>query len=117
MSGRDARLRAPRRRLRSGLSLLELVATLGILGILATLLVPRVAGLVGSGNSSSCQTLKAQIELQSLRWKRSRGAWPAANLADIGADPQYFPTGLPVCPVTGDAYTIDAQGRVQGHTH
>lgn len=117
MSTLDESCETRRRTPRSGLSLLELAATLGMLGLLAALTIPRVAGFVGAGHAASCQTLAAQVELQALRWKRNRGSWPAANLADIGADPAYFPTGLPTCPVTGAAYALDAQGRVQGHAH
>ena len=40
-------------------------------------------------------------------WKRNNSSYPAANLSDIGADTAYFPSGLPVCPVDGTAYTID----------
>ena len=51
-------------------------------------------------------------------WKRNNGSYPAANLSDIGADTTYFPSGLPVCPVDGTAYTINTTtGLVIGHTH
>jgi hypothetical protein len=37
-------------------------------------------------------------------------------LSDIGADPDYFPDGLPTCPSTGAAYRLDpVTHRVVGH--
>jgi hypothetical protein len=37
-----------------------------------------------------------------------KGAWPALDLTDIGADVNYFPGGLPTNPVDGSAYTVNA---------
>jgi hypothetical protein len=50
-------------------------------------------------------------------WRHNTGAWPAANLSDIGANVTYFPNSVPACPFDGTAYTIDATGRVVGHSH
>lgn len=45
------------------------------------------------------------------------GNWPANNLSDIGADVNYFPQGIEVCPISGEAYRLDATNhRVIGHT-
>ena len=114
------KLAAPRRTAsnRGGLSLTELMAVLGILGVLAVLIVPRVAGHHDTSKRATCDTNQAEIELQVKLWRRNQGAYPAANLSDIGADTNYFPSGLPLCPVDGTAYTIDTtSGLVVGHTH
>ena len=43
---------------------------------------------------------------------------PLANLSDVGGDINYFPEGLPLCPVDSSAYTIDnTTGLVIGHNH
>jgi hypothetical protein len=52
-----------------------------------------------------------------MLWRRANGTWPAADLSAIGADANYFPEGLPTCPVDGAVYTIDTNGAVVGHTH
>ena len=107
-----------RRSGRRGLSLTELMAVLGILGVLAALIVPRVAGHHDTSTRASCHAQQGEIELQVKLWRRNEGAYPAANLSNIGADSAYFPSGLPVCPVDGTAYTIDTtSGLVNGHTH
>jgi general secretion pathway protein G len=92
---------------RSGFSLMELLAVVTILGIIAAIIVPRV--------SVSSDTAKAKVNLHSKatinsaveRWYVEKGAWPATNLSDIGADMNYFPSGLPTNPVDGTAYTLN----------
>jgi general secretion pathway protein G len=99
-------------------SLMELMAVLVILGILAAVMVPRLSGSQDSAKKSGCYANKGDIELQVKLWKRNKSTYPAANLSDIGADTAYFPGGLPVCPVDGTSYTINTTtGRVTGHTH
>src|SRR3954465_12590921 len=99
-------------------SLMELMAVLIILGILAAVIVPRLAAPQVASKKSACYANKGDIELQVKLWKRNKSTYPAANLSDIGADTSYLPGGLPVCPVDGTAYTINTTtGCVVGHTH
>jgi prepilin-type N-terminal cleavage/methylation domain-containing protein len=100
-----------------GLSLMELLAVLAIVSVLTVLLVPRVAGHTGDARRAACHLNQGEIELQCQLWRRTQGAFPNATLSGIGADSQYFPEGLPTCPVDGSAYTIDASGLVVGHEH
>lgn len=103
---------------RAGLSLLELVATVAILGVLAALALPRVTGSLDEGKRSACFVQRAEIELQAMRWRKANGTWPATTLTDIAIDPDYFPEGVPTCPVDGSSYAIDGStGAVIGHTH
>ena len=98
-------------------SLLEVLAVVTILGILAALVIPRLAGSTEEADRNACFVNQGDIEIQAHLWRRHNGVWPAASLNDIGGDDQYFPEGLPTCPVDGSAYTIDATGQVVGHTH
>jgi prepilin-type N-terminal cleavage/methylation domain-containing protein len=101
-----------------GLSLMELMATVAILAVLAAMIVSRVAGHRDSAYRNTCHAQKGEIELEVQRWRTNTGSYPAANLSDIGADTDYFPEGLPICPVDGTTYTIDTiDGLVSGHTH
>lgn len=102
----------------SAFSLIEAMAALAILGILAAVIVPRLSTQQVSAKKSGCYVNKGDIELQIKLWKRNKSSYPAADLSDIGANASYFPGGLPVCPVDGTAYTINTTtGRVTGHTH
>ncbi|MDA1055502.1 MAG: prepilin-type N-terminal cleavage/methylation domain-containing protein [Planctomycetota bacterium] len=108
------RRRGPRR----GLSLLEVLAVVTLMGIIAMIVVPRLAhsGVVTKANS--CFTTKGVIEVQAELWFRNKGNPPAANLTNIMADTSYFPDGAVTCPVDGAAYEIDTTTmRVNGHAH
>lgn len=101
-----------------GLSMLEMLLVLVVVGITAAIVLPRISQNSAPAKKSACYTLKGHIEVQAQLWHRNKGDWPAADLSDIGAAPAYFPDGLPVCPVDGSAYTFDqASHRVAGHSH
>ena len=102
----------------AGFSLLELLAVVTILGVLAAVAISRMAGSNDTADVATCHVYKGDIEVQAELWNHNTGSWPAANLGTIGADVNYFPEGLPTCPVDGTTYTIDpSTGRVVGHTH
>jgi general secretion pathway protein G len=100
-----------------GFTLLELMAALAIIGVLAMLGWGRMTGGQSESKSAACEAHKGNIEIQAELWRHNTGAWPATNLLNIGGDVNYFPEGLPTCPVDGTAYTIDSSGRVVGHSH
>jgi prepilin-type N-terminal cleavage/methylation domain-containing protein len=102
---------------RAAFSLVELLAVVAIVATLALLLTPRASGSADASKKAACQTIRRNIEVQAELWLRHTGAWPAANLSNIGSDLNYFPSGVSTCPVDGTAYTIDAAGRVVGHNH
>jgi len=103
---------------RNGFSLVELMAAAVILAIVAAYIIPRVGDYVATANKNACSTNRGDIELQVKLWHRNHGSYPLANLSDVGADPTYFPQGLPTCPVDGTSYTIDTTtGLVVGHSH
>jgi len=103
---------------RTAFSLVELVAVVAMLGVVATLIIRRVEGHHDTGKAAACHVYQGDIEIQVELWRHNTGAVPASNLAAIGADVGYFPGGLPTCPVDGSSYTIDATtGLVVGHNH
>jgi prepilin-type N-terminal cleavage/methylation domain-containing protein len=103
---------------RHGLSFLELLAVIIILGVIAVLLVPRFAGTSATAKSQACAANRRNLEVQARLWYRTKGSWPATNLSDIAANTSFLPEGLPTCPVDGSAYTIDSTTRqISGHNH
>lgn len=98
--------------------MLELIAAVVILGIIAWVVLPRLSDGSLDAKRNACYMNKADIEVQTELWYRNKGSWPATNLSNVGADVEYFPDGLPTCPVDGTAYTLDgATHQVIGHDH
>jgi prepilin-type N-terminal cleavage/methylation domain-containing protein len=111
-------MNATRCHIRCGLTLLELVAAITILLILAVIVLPRFGSASASAKSRGCEANRRNLEVQARLWYRTKGSWPATNLSDLGANTSFLPEGLPVCPVDGSAYTLDATThQVTGHTH
>ena len=104
---------------RTAVSLLELVAVVTLLGIVAAVIMLRLRGDEKDVvKKDACAVIKGEIELQSRLWYRTRNIWPSPDLSDIGADRTYFLKGLPKCPVDNSAYELDpTTHRVNGHTH
>ena len=97
---------------RRGFSLLELLAVVTILGIIAVVVIPRITMSAATARTNADLQNRAEINSAVERWYFTNGSWPAADLSDIAADPDYFPEGLPTNPVSGAAYTLGADNRV-----
>ncbi len=105
-------------RRRSGFTLIEILAVVVILGILASVVVPRVLASSATAKINACYQNKAVVNTAVERWYFDNGTWPAALLTDIGADVNFFPEGIPVCPVDATAYALDiVSNRIPGHAH
>ncbi len=99
---------------RSAFSLLELLAVVVILGIIALVVIPRINFSAATARENSCFQNKAEINAAVERYYFNNGALGTVVQLDV---PAYFPDGLPVCPETGAAYALDGTtGRVTGHT-
>lgn len=105
---------------RRAFTLIEILAVVVILGILAVVVVPRVLTSSATAKTNACYQNKASINTAIEKWYFDKGTWPADALTDIAADVDFFPDGIPVCPVDGTAYAMDpiaANHRVSGHSH
>jgi prepilin-type N-terminal cleavage/methylation domain-containing protein len=91
-----------------GFSLLELLAVVTILGIIAVVVIPRISVSSSTAKSNSNQQNRAEINSAVERWYFEKGTWPANDLSDIGADTNFFPNGLPTNPTDNSAYTLNA---------
>lgn len=91
-----------------GFSLLELLAVVTILGIIASIIVPRVSSSSTTAKQKVRDHHKATINAAVERYYVNTNGWPASDLSDIGADVNYFPDGIPTNPVDGSAYTLNA---------
>jgi general secretion pathway protein G len=101
---------------RVAFSLMELLAVVTILGILAAIILPRVVNSSDTAKDKTCFHNRAEINITVESYFMNTGTWPANDLSDIGADPNYFPDGLPICPVSGQPYRLDpTTHRLIGH--
>lgn len=100
---------------RPGFSLLELLAVVTILGIIAVIVIPRLGSSASAAKANACYQNKAQINRAVEQFYFETGDWPA-TIADLAARPE-FPDGIPNCPVSSSAYTLDGTThRVSGHS-
>ncbi len=91
-----------------GFTLLELLAVVTILGIIAAIIVPRVNVSSTTAKQKVGDHNIAAINVAVERWYIEKGTWPANDLSDIKIDVDYFPSGIPLDPVTGTkAYILD----------
>jgi len=101
-----------------GLTLIEVLIVVVVLGILAAVLLSRLTVSADTTKIHTCRHNVAVINTQVEKWYFDHGTWPKDNLNDIETDPDYFPDGIPLCPVTGQKYKLDPQThRVTGHDH
>lgn len=93
---------------RRGFSLLELLAVVTILGIIAAIIVPRVTVSSSTAKTKVRDHHKSTINAAVERFYVDSNSWPANDLSDIGANANYFPDGVPTNPVDGTAYSLNA---------
>jgi general secretion pathway protein G len=97
---------------RAAFSLLELLAVVTILGIIAVIVIPRITASSSTAKTNACLQNKSEINAAVERYYFDNGALPA-NTAALST---YFPDGVPTCPVSSAAYSLDAvTKRVTGH--
>ena len=93
---------------RRGFSLMELLAVVTILGIIAAIVVPRVSVSASTAKQKVHEHNIATINSAVERYYIETGGWPADNLSDIGTNVDYFPDGIPTNPVDNTAYGLDS---------
>lgn len=99
---------------------MELLAVVTILGIIAAIIVPRVTSSSDTAKQKTCIYNCGHIHSAVERYRDANGVWPSADLNELDGNLDYFPDGIPTCPVSGAAYTLDIAGglyRVNGHTN
>ncbi|MCK5450818.1 MAG: type II secretion system protein [Candidatus Omnitrophica bacterium] len=101
---------------KSGFTLIELLFVVLIIAILVAVVVPNMLDTGEAAKSSANHNNIASINRQVERWYVYKEFWPADDLSDIGKDVEYFPEGIPVCPIDGKPYFLDEfTHRVKGH--
>ena len=94
---------------RSAFSLLELLAVVTILAVIAAVVIPRISSSKLAAQEEVNKQNIAEINAAVERWYFEKGSYPNLNLSDISADVTYFPEGIPVNPVDGKKYKLDSK--------
>ncbi len=101
------------RQRRAGFSLLELLAVVTILGIIAVVVIPRISVSADAAKQNANKQNIAEINAAVERWYFEKGKYPKADLSDIGSDPNYFPDGIPTNPLTNARYKLNGKNRAE----
>lgn len=97
-----------------GFTLLEVLFVVIVIAILAAIVIPRLLLTQRTAKENACDANIAEINKQVELYYFNTGSWPSIYLNEMvpPTSYDYFPNGLPVCPVEGGIYNINGAGRV-----
>ena len=85
---------------RKGFSLLELLAVVTILGVIAAVIISRFSDTSYTAKKKLNAHNKAVVNATVERYYLDKSAWPSADLTELNNN-SYFPDGIPVSPWDG----------------
>jgi type II secretion system protein G len=101
---------------RKGLTLIELLIVVIILGALAAIAIPRITTSATTARQNACTTNVDTLNTSIEMWRMDKDAYPSA-LSDIDSNTSYFPSGAPTCPFGTPYVYSSTTHRVTPHSH
>ena len=100
-----------------GFTILEVMLVVILISILAAIVIPRFAVSTKRAKVQSCEMNRAIINKQVEAYYFVEATWPMDELDDIKFNENYFPDGIPTCPVDLTSYSLASspKHRVTGH--
>ncbi|MEW5946309.1 MAG: type II secretion system protein [bacterium] len=104
-----------------GFTILEVMLIVILISILAAIVIPRFTVSSQRAKVQSCEMNRHLINKQVEAYFFVEATWPALgvdlNTTDIGSNVNYFPDGIPTCPVDMTNYRLrnTPYYRVSGH--
>lgn len=100
-----------------GFTLIELMLVVILISILGGIVIPRYAMSTKKAKVQACEITRSIINKQVEQFFFVEATWPMDSLVDIGENVNYFPDGLPTCPVDLTSYTLapSPSKRITGH--
>jgi prepilin-type N-terminal cleavage/methylation domain-containing protein len=95
------------RRGEKGFTLIELLIVVAILGILAAVVVPNLAGFIGAGSAAAANQEVANVETGAMAYYAEKGTWPGDSDA-LYTSPNDYLSAAPGYAL----YTFDSYGKV-----
>ena len=101
----------------AGFTLLEVMLVVILISILAAIVIPRFVVSTKRAKVQSCEMNRAIVNKQVEIYYFVEGTWPMDDLYDIKSNVNYFPDGIPTCPVNSESYVMKPSPyhRVSGH--
>ena len=105
---------------RKGLTLVELLIVVIILGALAAIAIPRITTSSTTAKQNACNTNVDTLNTAIEMYKMDKSSYPA-SLTTLTGDANYFPDGAPACPFNNGSttypYVMNSSNRITPHSH
>jgi len=100
-----------------GFTLLEVLLVVILISILAAIVIPRFSISAKRAKVQACEMNRSIINTQVESYYFTEGTWPLDDVSDISTNVNYFPDGIPTCPVDSTSYVLVTSPihRVSGH--
>lgn len=105
-----------RLKLRSGFSLIEVLAAVMIAAGLATIAVSQLRRPGDLAHSQACELCRETLQNEVGRYVNETGTSPSSNLQELTAA-GHWNGPLPTCPSTGRPLTLDRTGTIDCPVH